>query len=86
MGSELGGVGGVVGIEGKVGVKASLETESLNDYTIIDRQNFNAGFYANYSGFAEGLMKLGPLAVSLGDLNFNAREKSKMINLNSATL
>ena len=81
VGSELGGVGGVVGIEGKVGVKASLETESLNDYTIIDRQNFNAGFYGIYSGFAEGLMKLGPLAVSLGDLNFNAREKSKMINM-----
>ena len=81
VGSELGGVGGVVGIEGKVGVKASLETESLNDYTIIDRQNFNCGFYGIYSGFAEGLMKLGPLAVSLGDLNFNAREKSKMINM-----
>lgn len=81
VGSELGGVGGVVGIEGKVGVKASLETESLNDYTIIDRQNFNAGFYGIYSGFAEGLMKLGPLAVSLGDLNFNATEKSKMINM-----
>lgn len=81
VGSELGGVGGVVGIEGKVGFKASLETESLNDYTIIDRQNFNAGFYGIYSGFAEGLMKLGPLAVSLGDLNFNAREKSKMINM-----
>ena len=81
VGSELGGVGGVVGIEGKVGFKASLETESLNDYTIIDRQNFNAGFYGIYSGFAEGLMKLGPLAVSLGDLNFNATEKSKMINM-----
>ena len=81
VGSELGGVGGVVGIEGKVGVKASLETESLNDYTFIDRQNFNAGFYGIYSGFAEGLMKLGPLAVSLGDLNFNAKEKSKMINM-----
>ena len=81
VGSELGGVGGVVGIEGKVGVKASLETESLNDYTIIDRQNFNCGFYGIYSGFAEGLMKLGPLAVSLGDLNFNATEKSKMINM-----
>ena len=26
-------------------------------------------------------MKLGPLAVSLGDLNFNATEKSKMINM-----
>ena len=81
VGNELGGVGGVVGIEGKVGFKASLETESLNDYTIIDRQNFNAGFYGIYSGFAEGLMKLGPLAVSLGDLNFNATEKSKMINM-----
>ena len=81
VGSELGGVGGVVGIEGKVGFKASLETESLNDYTIIDRQNFNCGFYGIYSGFAEGLMKLGPLAVSLGDLNFNATEKSKMINM-----
>ena len=81
VGSELGGVGGVVGIEGKVGVKASLETESLNDYTIIDRQNFNCGFYGIYSGFAEGLMKLGPLAVSLGDLNFNAKEKAAMINM-----
>lgn len=81
VGSELGGVGGVIGIEGKVGFKASLETESLNDYTIIDRQNFNCGFYANYSGFAEGLLKLGPLAVSLGDLNFNTKEKSKMINM-----
>lgn len=81
VGNELGGVGGVVGIEGKVGFRASLETESLNDYSIIDRQNFNAGFYGIYSGFAEGLMKLGPLAVSLGDLNFNATEKSKMINM-----
>ena len=81
VGSELGGVGGVVGIEGKVGVKASLETESLNDYTIIDRQNFNASLYANYSGFAEGLLKLGPLAVSLGDLNFNTKEVSAMINM-----
>ena len=81
VGSELGGVGGVIGIEGKVGFKASLETESLNDYTIIDRQNFNAGLYANYSGFAEGLLKLGPLAVSLGDLNFNTKEVSAMINM-----
>ena len=81
VGSELGGVGGVVGIEGKVGLRASLETEALNDYTIVDRQNFNCGFYGIYSGFAEGLMKLGPLAVSLGDLNFNATEKSKMINM-----
>lgn len=80
-GSELGGVGGVIGIEGKVGFKASLETESLNDYTIIDRQNFNCGFYANYSGFAEGLLKLGSFTVSLGDLNFNTKEKSKMINM-----
>ena len=81
VGSELGGVGGVVGIEGKVGFKASLETEALNDYTIIDRQNFNCGFYGIYSGFAEGLMKLGPLAVSLGDLNFNTKEVSAMINM-----
>ena len=81
VGSELGGVGGVIGIEGKVGFKASLETESLNDYTIIDRQNFNASLYANYSGFAEGLLKLGPLAVSLGDLNFNTKEVSAMINM-----
>lgn len=81
VGNEFGAVGGVVGIEGKVGFRASLETESLNDYTIIDRQNFNCGFYANYSGFAEGVLKMGPLTVSLGDLNFLTTEKSKMINM-----
>ena len=81
VGNEFGAVGGVVGIEGKMGFRASLETESLNDYTIIDRQNFNAGFYANYSGFAEGVLKMGPLTVSLGDLNFLTTEKSKMINM-----
>ena len=81
VGNELGGVGGVVGIEGKVGFRASLETESLNDYSIIDRQNFNAGFYANFSGFGEGLVKVGPFTKSLGDFNFNTTEKSKMINM-----
>lgn len=81
VGNELGGVGGVVGIEGKVGFRASLETESLNDYSIIDRQNFNCGFYANFSGFGEGLVKVGPFTKSLGDFNFNTTEKSKMINM-----
>ena len=81
VGNEIGGVGGVVGIEGKVGFKASLETEALNDYTIVDRQNFNCGPYGIFSGFAEGLVKVGPWAVSLGDFNFNAKEKSAMINM-----
>ena len=81
VGNELGGVGGVVGIEGKVGFRASLETESLNDYSIIDRQNFNCGIYANFSGFGEGLVKVGPFTKSLGDFNFNTTEKSKMINM-----
>ena len=81
VGNELGGVGGVIGIEGKVGFRASLETESLNDYSIIDRQNFNCGFYANFSGFGEGLVKVGPFTKSLGDFNFNTTEKSKMINM-----
>lgn len=81
VGNEIGGVGGVLGIEGKVGFRASLETEALNDYTIVDRQNFNCGPYANFSGFAEGLVKVGPWTVSLGDLNFNTKEISAMINM-----
>ena len=81
VGNEVGGVGGVVGIEGKVGLRASLETEALNDYTIVDRQNFNFGLYANFSGFGEGLAKLGPWTVSLGDFNFNTKEVAAMINM-----
>lgn len=81
VGNQVGGVGGVVGVEGKVGFKTSLETEALNDYTIVDRQNFNCGFYATISGFGEGLVKFGPWTMSLGDFNFNTKEKSAMINM-----
>lgn len=80
VGNQAGGVGGVVGIEGKVGFKASLETESLTDLVLVDRQNFNAGFYASYSGFGEGIAKIGPVNVSLGDFNFGVTENSKMLN------
>lgn len=80
-GNQAGGVGGVVGIEGKVGFRASLETESLTDLMVVDRQNFNAGFYASFSGFGEGLVKVGPWTGSLGDFNFNTVEKTAMLNL-----
>lgn len=80
-GNNAGGVGGVLGIEGKVGFRASLETESLTDMLLVDRQNFNAGIYANFSGFGEGIAKIGPVTVSLGDFNFGVNEKNKMINL-----
>ncbi|MBE6310382.1 MAG: hypothetical protein E7080_04940 [Bacteroidales bacterium] len=81
VGSQAGGVGGVLGIEGKVGFRASLETESLTDLMVVDRQNFNAGFYASFSGFGEGLVKVGPWTGSLGDFNFNTVEKTAMLNL-----
>lgn len=75
------GVGGVLGIEGKVGFKASLETEFLTDYLLVDRQNFNAGLYASFSGFGEGIVKVGPWTGSLGDFNFNTVEVSTMSNM-----
>lgn len=80
-GNQAGGVGGVLGIEGKVGFKASLETESITDHILVDHQNFNAGIYASYSGFGEGIVKIGTWSASLGDFNFNTNEHSKMLNL-----
>lgn len=71
FGNNAGGVGGILGAELKGGFKASLETESLNDYLIVDRQNFKAGFYATLSGYGKGVAKLGPLTFTLGDFNFN---------------
>ena len=71
FGNNAGGVGGILGAELKGGFKASLETESLNDYLIVDRQNFKAGFYATLSGYGKGVAKLGTLTFSLGDFNFN---------------
>lgn len=80
-GNQAGGVGGVVGIEGKGGVKASLETESLADLKLVDRQNFNLGAYISFSGFGEGIVKVGPWTASLGDFNFGTTEKSWMVNM-----
>lgn len=71
FGNNAGGVGGILGAELKGGFKASLETESLNDFLIVDRQNFKAGFYATLSGYGKGVAKLGPLTFTLGDFNFN---------------
>lgn len=68
------GVGGVVGAQLQGGVKASLETESLSEYTIVDRENFKFGPYLTLSGFAEGLVKLGPFTFSLGDFTFNPKD------------
>ena len=81
VGNQVTGVGGVIGIEGKVGFKATLETESFKDYVLVDRQNFNAGLYASFSGFGEGLMVVGPFTASLGDFNFNTVEVSTMSNM-----
>lgn len=81
VGGSAGGVGGVLGIEGKVGFKASLETETLTDFAVVDRQNFNAGPYATFSGFGEGIVKVGAWTASLGDFNFGTAEISNMYNL-----
>ena len=81
LGDQLGGVGAVFGIEGKVGFRATLETESPTDMLFVDRQNFKAGLYASYSGFGEGVFRVGPFVSSLADFNFNTVEKSWMLNL-----
>ena len=81
VGTPGGGLGGVVGIQGKVGLKASLETESLNDYLFVDRQNLTAGVYATFGGFGEGLVKIGPWTATLGDIEFGTKEISWMYNL-----
>lgn len=81
VGGSAGGVGGVLGIEGKVGFKAALETETLTDLTLVDRQNFTAGPYATFSGFGEGIVKVGAWTASLGDFNFGTHEISYMYNM-----
>ena len=81
VGGSAGGVGGVLGIEGKVGFKAALETETLTDLTLVDRQNFTAGPYATFSGFGEGIVKVGEWTASLGDFNFGTHEISYMYNM-----
>lgn len=80
------GVGGVVGAQLQGGLKATLETESLTDYTVVDRQNFKIGPYLTFSGFAEGLVKLGPFTFSIGDFMFNPIEliPDAMVNMKAS--
>ena len=54
------GAGMVVGAQLKAGFKASLETDFLDDYTILDRQQFKAGPYLTFSGYVEGVANVGP--------------------------
>ena len=64
------GAGIVLGAQLKAGFKASLETEFLDEYTILDRQQIKAGPYITFSGFAEGVVAFGPWTVSVGDIQF----------------
>ena len=75
--------GMVIGAQLKAGFKASLETDFLDEYTILDRQQFKAGPYITFSGFAEGVAKLGPHTISLGDIEFKPIEliPDAMLNL-----
>lgn len=81
LGGAGAGVGGVVGIEAKGGFKATLETESLTDHILTDKNNFSAGFYFSWGGFFEGITKFGPVTVSLGDFNFLVTEYPFMSNM-----
>lgn len=74
FGNATAGVGAVVGLEIKGGLKASLETESVTDRLFRDDQNFKAGFYGTIGGFGEGVMNLGPFTYSLGDFTFMTTE------------
>lgn len=75
------GIGGVVGPEIKAGLKATLETEASTDLILADTQNFKAGFYGTFSFFAQGIVKIGPITHSLGDLNFLTYDLSKLFNM-----
>ena len=74
VGNQAGGVGGVVGAQLQGGFKAQLETEDISNYTIVDRQNFKAGLYLTFSGFGEGIVKLGKFSLSVGDFTFNPKD------------
>lgn len=77
------GAGMVVGAQLKAGFKASLETEFLDEYTILDRQQFKAGPYLTFSGYVEGVANVGPYTFSLGDIEFKPIEliPGAMVNM-----
>ncbi len=77
------GAGMVIGAQLKAGFKASLETDFLDELTILDRQQFKAGPYITFSGFVEGVAKLGPHTISLGDMEFKPQDliPGAMLNL-----
>ncbi|MEE1121678.1 MAG: hypothetical protein UHT92_08390 [Prevotella sp.] len=77
------GAGMVIGAQLKAGFKASLETDFLDDYTILDRQQFKAGPYITFSGYVEGVANVGPYTFSLGDIEFKPIEliPGAMLNL-----
>ena len=81
VGFEAGGVGGTVGLEAKVGFKCKLETESVTDDILQDKQNFQAGFYATVGGYAEGIIYVCGKTIKLGDFNFLTHEFPFMVNM-----